>query len=83
MSRNRITLKMNKVQWDKKEVLSYGFLLDPSGHRLDPLLNKAPLKFPTPTSPTNLQSFFGLANQLCNFTNEIANTLSPIKIRGE
>ena len=76
---NGITLNMRKIQWDKKEVLFGGFLLDPTGYRLDPALNKALLEFPVPTSPTDVRSFFGLANQLCYFSDEIADTLAPIK----
>ena len=76
---NGITLNMRKIQWDKKEVLFGGFLLDPSGYRLDPALNKALLEFPVPTSPTDVRSFFGLANQLCNFSEDIADLLAPIK----
>ena len=76
---NGITLNLRKIQWDKKEVLFAGFLLDPTGYRLDPALNKALLEFPTPTSPTDVRSFFGLANQLCNFSDEIADLLSPMK----
>ena len=76
---NGITLNMRKIQWDKKEVLFGGFLLDPSGYRLDPVLNKALLEFPVPTSPTDVRSFFGLSNQLCNFSDEIADLLAPIK----
>ena len=76
---NGITLNMRKIQWDKKDVLFGGFLLDPTGYRLDPALNKALLEFPVPTSPTDVRSFFGLANQLCNFSDEIADMLAPIK----
>jgi hypothetical protein len=32
-----------------------------------------------PRSPTNVRSFLGLANQLCNFSDEIADTLAPMK----
>ena len=76
---NGITLNMRKVQWDKSEVLFGGFLLDPQGYRLDPALNKALSEFPVPTSPTDVRSFFGLSNQLCNFSDEIADKLAPIK----
>jgi hypothetical protein len=76
---NGIALNMCKVQWDKRDVFFGGFLLDPTGYRLNPSLNKPLLEFPTPTSPTDVLSFFGLANQLCNFSDEITNMLSPIK----
>ena len=76
---NGITLNLRKIQWDQREVLFAGFLLDPTGYRIDPALNKALLEFPTPTSPTDIRSFYGLANQMCNFSQEIADLLAPLK----
>ena len=74
-----ITLNMRKIQWDKKEVLFGGFVLDPTGYRIDPRLTSALSEFPTPTTPTDVRSFFGLANQICNFSEEISVLLAPIK----
>ena len=70
---------MRKIQWDQREVLFGGFLLDPNGYRIDPALTRALAEFPTPTSPTDVRSFFGLANQICNFSDEISELLAPLK----
>ena len=74
-----ITLNMRKIQWDQPEVLFGGFLLNSAGYRIDPALTKALSEFPTPTSPTDVRSFFGLANQICNFSDEISQLLMPLK----
>ena len=74
-----ITLNKRKIQWDKKEVLFGGFLLDKNGYRIDPSLTKALSEFPTPTTPTDVRSFFGLANQICNSSDEISRLLAPLK----
>ena len=74
-----ITLNLRKVQWDQPEVLFGGFLLNSSGYRIDPSLTKALAEFPTPTTPTDVRSFFGLANQICNFSDEISQLLMPLK----
>ena len=75
---NGITLNMRKIQWDKREVLFAGFLLDPSGYRIDPSLNKALSEFPVPTNQTDVRSFCGLANQLSNSSQDIATSLLPL-----
>ena len=75
---NGITLNQKKIQWDKREVLFAGFLLDPTGYRLDPSLNKALSEFPTPTNQTDVRSFMGLANQLSNSSQDIATALIPL-----
>jgi len=76
---NNITLNLKKIQWDKKEVLFGGYLLTPNGYQIDPALNKALAEFPVPKSQTDVRSFCGLANQTCNFSNEISELLSPLK----
>jgi hypothetical protein len=76
---NNITLNLKKIQWDKKEVLFGGYLLTPQGYQIDPALNKALAEFPTPKNQTDVRSFCGLANQTCNFSNEISELLSPLK----
>lgn len=76
---NNITLNVKKIQWDKEEVLFGGFLLTPSGYRIDPALNKALAEFPIPKNQTDVRSFMGLANQTCNFSDEISSLLMPLK----
>ena len=46
---------------------------------MDPALSKALREFPTPKSQTDVRSFFGLANQTCNFSSEISELLAPLK----
>jgi hypothetical protein len=76
---NNITLNVKKIQWDKEEVLFGGFLLSPSGYRIDPTLTKALAEFPVPKNQTDVRSFMGLANQTCNFSDEISSLLMPLK----
>ena len=76
---NGITLNLKKVQFDQKEVTFGGFLLTSSGYQTDPSLAKALSEFPHPKNLTDMRSFFGLANQLCNFTEEIAQILAPLQ----
>ena len=76
---NNITLNLKKIQWNKQEVLFGGYLLTPEGYQIDPALNKALAEFPTPKSQTDVRSFCGLANQTCNFSDEISELLSPLK----
>ena len=74
-----ITLNLRKIQWDQPEVLFGGFLLNEAGYRIDPSLTKALAEFPTPKNPTDVRSFFGLANQICNFSDEISQLCMPMK----
>ena len=76
---NGITLNTKKIQWDQSEVLFGGFKLGPNGYTPDPNLAKALSEFPMPKNGTDVRSFFGLANQLCNFQDNIAQILAPLK----
>jgi hypothetical protein len=67
------------VQWDKTEVIFGGYLINSEGYHVDPALSKALREFPTPKSQTDVRSFFGLANQMCNFLSEISELLAPLK----
>jgi hypothetical protein len=74
-----ITLNPEKVQWDAKEILFAGFLLTDQGYEPDPKLAKVLSQFPHPKSITDMRSFFGLANQLCNFIDTIAEIMAQLK----
>ena len=76
---NNITLNLNKVQWMKQEVLFAGYIIGQNGYRIDPKLSEALKNFPKPENITDMRSFFGLANQTCNFSDEIAEALNPLK----
>jgi transposase InsO family protein len=76
---NNITLNESKVQWLKQEVIFAGYLIKENGYQIDPKLNEALRCFPRPENVTDLRSFFGLANQTCNFSDQIAKIMDPLK----
>jgi hypothetical protein len=76
---SNITLNLRKVQWDCPEVLFGGFIVDSDGYRIDPSLSEALRNFPQPKNITDVRAFFGLANQTCNFSDEISQLLLPLK----
>ena len=78
-SENNITLNLRKVQWDCPEVLFGGFIVDSEGYRIDPSLSDALRNFSQPKNVTDVRAFFGLANQTCNFSDEISEMLLQLK----
>ncbi len=44
------------------------------------MLTRALSEFPVPKNLTDLKSFMGLANQTCNFSDEIAKCMCPLKL---
>ena len=56
-----------------------GFMLTPEGYYISKDVTSAIAKFPTPSSRTDLRSFFGLTNQLASSTSQIANILAPLR----
>ena len=56
-----------------------GFQLSAAGYQVDHNIIDAISKFPTPTNCTDLQSFFGLVNQLSASTNTISTLLTPLR----
>lgn len=56
-----------------------GFELNPDGYTVSKDITDAISKFPTPSSRTDLRSFFGLINQLASSTNELATVLAPLR----
>jgi len=73
-----ITLNIKKFQFGE-EVVFAGFLLNSEGYRINPALTDALRRFPQPVSQTDVRSFMGLANQICNFSDEISKLLIPLK----
>ena len=78
-SEANITLNIKKIVYDRPEVVFGGYLLNASGYGIDPALTVALSNFPVPTSQTDMRSFCGLSNQLSNFSDTMAETLSPFK----
>ena len=56
-----------------------GFTLSAEGNQVDHFNTNAIAEFPIPSNRTDLQSFFGLVNQLSSCTNAIASLLTPLR----
>ena len=74
-------ISLNKDKWQLCQtcVTFAGFQLSRDGYRVDPSLTDAIAEFPIPATRTELQSFFGLVNQLAACTDKIANLLAPLR----
>jgi hypothetical protein len=55
-----------------------GYRVTEDGFRPNPELTRAIREFPQPNNITDLRSFYGLCQQVGNFSNKIASTLSPL-----
>ena len=74
-----ISLKREKFIFAKPEVDFCGYKISANGYKIDPRITKAITDFPKPANITDLRSFFGLANQLANFTDDIASKMEPLR----
>ncbi len=74
-----ITLNNKKISYNKREVVFGGYLISEAGHSIDPSLTTALSEFPVPKSQTDIRSFCGLANQMCNFSDDISEALALFK----
>ena len=75
----KISLNREKFRFCQTEVPFAGFMLTPEGYYISKDVTSAIAKFPTPSSRTDLRSFFGLTNQLASSTSQIANILAPLR----
>ncbi len=74
-----IMLNNKKISYDRPEVVFGGYLISEAGYSMDPSLTTALSEFPVPKLQTNIRSFCGLANQMCNFSDDISEALAPFK----
>ena len=74
-----ITLIMEKCEFCQTEVTFAGFRLSVEDYQIDTSITDAIHNFPTPTSHSDLHSFFGLANQLSKCNNSMALLLTPLR----
>ena len=74
-----VTLKRAKTQVAVTEVDFGGFSLSATGIQSSPDLLKSIRDFPRPRNLTDLSSWFGLVNQLGNFSKDITNILEPFR----
>ena len=74
-----ISLNPDKFQFCQQRVSFAGFTVTPEGYTISSHITDAISKFPTPSSRTDLRSFFGLANQMSSSTSHIAEALAPLR----
>ena len=75
----KITLNLDKCKFCETSVSFAGFQISAAGYQVDHTIIDAISKFPTPANRTDLQSFFGLVNQLSASTNFISTLLTPLR----
>ena len=76
---NKITLNPKKFQFGEEEIDYVGYKVSSSGIKADPTKLNAIKNFPTPTNLLELRSFFGMVNQLSEFSTEIAGAAEPLR----
>ena len=78
VGRSGIVLNPGKFQFASKSVDFAGFRV--SATAIEPLLKylDAIRDFPTPTSTTDIRSWFGLVNQVANYA-QLRDTMAPFK----
>ena len=76
---HRITLGREKFKFAVNQVEFAGYIVSDKGISADPNKLKAIADFPRPTNITELRSFFGLVNQLGEFSTEIASKTVPLR----
>ena len=74
-----VTLKKTKSQLAVTEVEFGGFRLSKTGIQTSPDLLKSIREFPRPRNLTDLRSWFGLVNQLGNFSKELTAIMAPFR----
>jgi hypothetical protein len=68
------------IVYNKPEVVFRGHLINENGYVINPALSTALSEFPVPKSQIDISSFCGLANQMCNFSDDILEALAPFKL---
>ena len=74
-----ITLNKEKCKFKCRQVTFAGLKLSSEGYQVDSTVTEAITKFPTPSTRTDLRSFFGLTNQLSTSTDRTAALLEPLR----
>ena len=75
----RISLNPDKFQFSQQKVSFAGYTVTPEGYTISSHITDAVSKFPTPSSRSDLRSFLGFTNQLSSSTNNLAETLAPLR----
>ena len=78
VGRSGIVLNPDKFQFSRKEVEFAGFRITNSSIEPLPKFLDAIRDFPTPTSTTDIRSWFGLVNQVSNYA-QLRDIMAPFK----
>lgn len=77
-NKHQVAVNVEKMVFAESAVKFGGYTLDANGFRPDPELTRAIAEFPTPLGITDLRSFFGLCQQVGNFSDRISTALVPL-----
>jgi hypothetical protein len=75
---HNVAINTAKIVFAQPAVTFGGYVVDADGFRPDPELTRAIRDFPTPSSITDVLSFFGLCQQVGNFSDQLAAVLDPL-----
>ena len=75
----KISLNAEKLQFCQQQVTFAGFSVTASGYTVGRHITDAISQFPTPSSRSDLRSFFGITNQLSSSSNRLAEVLAPLR----
>ena len=73
-----VAFNRDKYKFSVRQVTFAGLKLSSQGYQVDSAVTDAITKFPTLSTHTDLQAFFGLANQLSTSTDKTAVLLEPL-----
>ena len=75
----RISLNRPKFGFGWPSMDFAGYIVSGEGYEIDPHITLAISEFPRPGNLTDMWSFFGLAYQLSEFTDQVAEVLEPLR----
>ena len=73
-----VPLNTKKVQFAQQTAKFGGYVVTENHFKPDPELTDAIRKFPTPKNSTDFRAFFGLCQEVGNFSNRVATALGPL-----
>ena len=75
----KIHLSEEKFIFAQKEIEFAGAILSADGYKMQPKVFEAIEKFPFPKSLTEMRAFYGMANQLTPFNENLSQALFPLR----
>jgi hypothetical protein len=75
---HNVAINTTKIVSAQPAVTFRGYVVDADGFRPNQELTRAIRQFPTPGSITDVRSFFGLCQQVGNFSDQLSTALDPL-----